>query len=373
MQLNTGGKIMINKTVECPKCKTHIKIQGNPGEVTKISCPNCNTTGKFSFPGEISKIGTNNSYNTIEVKNLTKNFNGFKALDNVSLNVRKGEITGFVGPNGAGKTTTIKILTNLLTPTSGHAYINNIDVSKTPTKALLSVGSLIEVPGVYDYLTPHEMLKYYAKVHRMNKNEIDQRITGALKLVKLADWEHKKIGTFSTGMQRRLAIAKAILHNPDILILDEPVNGLDPKGIKDIRNMLKQFKSEGVTIFLSSHMLNEIRDTCDRIIFLDGGKVVTQGTIEEIMNRIKIDTIEVEFLDQLNEKDIEKIKSIPEIISFEKENGFFKIKFDGESETSNKILTKLTKQGLKVVSFSINKADLESFYVSIMNDEKGVN
>ena len=165
---------MINKTVECPKCKTHVEIQGNPGEVTKISCPNCKTTGKFSFPGEISKIGTNNSYNTIEVKNLTKNFNGFKALDNVSLNVRKGEITGFVGPNGAGKTTTIKILTNLLTPTSGHAYINNIDVSKTPTKALLSVGSLIEVPGVYDYLTPHEMLKYYAKVHRMNKNEIDK-------------------------------------------------------------------------------------------------------------------------------------------------------------------------------------------------------
>ena len=193
-----------------------------------------------------------------------------------------------------------------------------------------------------------------------------------MKLVKLADWEHKKIGSFSTGMQRRLAIAKAILHNPDILILDEPVIGLDPKGIKDIRNMLKQFKNKGVTIFLSSHLLNEVRDTCDRIIFLDNGKIVTQGTIGDIMSRIKIDTIEVEFLNQLSEADIKKIKGMAEIISFEKENGFFKIKFDGEPITSNKILTELTKQGLKVVSFSTQKADLESFYVSIMNDEKGV-
>ena len=361
---------MIIKNVECPKCKTHIKIQGNPGETTKLSCPNCNTEGKFTFPGKISTIKTND--NVIEVKNLTKTFDDFKALDNVSFNVKKGEITGFVGPNGAGKTTAIKLLTNLLTPTSGHAYINTINVNKNPTKALLSVGALIEVPGVYDYLTPHEMLIYYAKVHKMNKNKIDQRIKDALKLVKLADWEYKKIGSFSTGMQRRLAIAKAILHNPDILILDEPVIGLDPKGIKDIRNMLKQFKSKGVTVFLSSHLLNEVRDTCDRIIFLDGGRVVTHGTIEEIMNRIKIDTIEVEFLNQLSEVDIKNIDSIPEVNSFEKENDFFKIKFDGKAETSNKILTKLTKQGLKVVSFSTKKADLESFYVSIMNDEKGV-
>jgi len=363
---------MISKTVKCPKCKTHITIQGNPGETTVLICPTCNTKGKFTFQKEKVEIKTISGHNTIEVKNLTKSFNGFKALDNVSFNVKKGEILGFVGPNGAGKTTTIKLLTNLLTPTSGHAYIDNINVNKNPTKALLSVGSLIEVPGVYDYLTPHEMLLYFGKIHRMNKNEINQKIKEVLKSVKLSDWEHKKIGSFSTGMQRRLAIAKAILHNPNILILDEPVNGLDPKGIKDIRNMLKQFKNEGVTIFLSSHLLNEVRDTCDKIIFLDGGKIVTQGTIEEIMNRIKIDTIEVEFLNQLTDADIKKIKSIPEVNSFEKENGFLKIKFDGKPETSNKILTKLTKQGLKVVSFSTNKADLESFYVSIMSDERGV-
>jgi ABC-2 type transport system ATP-binding protein len=363
---------MISKTVVCPKCKTHVTVQGNPGETIVLLCPNCNIKGKFTFQKEKAEIETISDHNVIEVKNLTKMFNGFKALDNVSFNVKKGEILGFVGPNGAGKTTTIKLLTNLLIPTSGHAYINNIDVNKNPIKALLSVGSLIEVPGIYDYLNPHEMLIYFGKIHRMNKNEINQKIKDVLKIVKLSDWEYKKIGSFSTGMQRRLAIAKAILHSPDVLILDEPVIGLDPKGIKDIRDMLKQFKSKGVTIFLSSHLLNEVRETCDRIIFLDGGKIVTQGTIEEILDRIKIDTIEVEFLNQLTEVDIKKIENIPEINSFEKENSFFKIKFDGKPETSNKILTRLTEQGLKVVSFSAKKTDLESFYVSIMNDEKGV-
>jgi len=363
---------MISKIVECPECKAHINVQGTPGETTYLSCPNCNAKGKFTFPKEKVEIRTSSNISTIEVKNLTKSFNDFKALDTVSFNVKRGEIVGFVGPNGAGKTTTIKLLTNLLTPTSGYAYINNINVNKNPKKALLSVGSLIEVPGVYDYLTPHEILTYFGKIHRMNKNEINQKIKEVLKIVKLSEWEHKKTGSFSTGMLRRLAIAKAILHSPDVLILDEPVIGLDPRGIKDIRDMLKQFKSKGVTIFLSSHLLNEVKETCDRIIFLDGGKVVTQGTIEEIMHRIKIDTIEVEFLNQLTEVDIKEIETIPEITSFEKENDFFKIKFDGKPETSNKILTKLTKQGLKVVSFSTKKADLESFYVSIMNDEKGV-
>ncbi|MDH7517786.1 MAG: ABC transporter ATP-binding protein [Candidatus Thermoplasmatota archaeon] len=361
---------MITKTIMCPNCKTHLTIQGKPRETIVILCPNCNIKGKFTF--KKTEIKTVSDYNIIEVKNLTKMFNGFKALDNISFNVKKGEILGFVGPNGAGKTTTIKLMTNLLTPTSGQIYINNIDVNKNPKKALLSVGSLIEVPGVYDYLTPYEMLKYFGKIHRMNKNEINQKIKEVLKIVKLSELEHKKIGSFSTGMQRRLAIAKAILHSPDILILDEPVIGLDPKGIKDVRDMLKQFRNKGVTIFLSSHLLNEVRETCDRIIFLDDGKIVTQGTIEEIMNRTKVDTIEVEFLDQLTESDIKKIESIPEINSFEKENGFLKIKFDGKPETSNIIITKLIAQGLKVVSFSTRKADLESFYVSIMNDEKGV-
>ncbi len=363
---------MMSQTLQCPQCKSQVTIQGNPGETILLSCTNCNTKGKYIFPGNLSPRRINNNSNVIEVKNLTKNFKGFIALYNVSFTIKKGEITGFVGPNGSGKTTTIKLIMNLLTPTSGNVYINNMDVIKYPTKALLSVGSLIEVPGVYDYLTPHEMLKYFAQVHKINKNEINQKIKETLKIVKLTEWEHKKIRSFSTGMQRRLAIAKAILHSPELLILDEPVIGLDPKGIKDIRDMLKQLKSKGVTIFLSSHLLDEVGMICDRIIFLDGGQIVTQQTIDEIKNKTKIDTIEVEFLEELTDANITKIKNISEIIRFDKENGFFTIRFDGKPETSNLILTKLVKQGLKVFSFSTKKGDLESYYISIMNDEKGV-
>jgi ABC-2 type transport system ATP-binding protein len=158
----------------------------------------------------------------IQIEDLTMEYsNGFKAVDNVSINVKRGDVVGYLGPNGAGKTTSIKILTNLLKPTSGHAYINGIDVNKRPKEALQSVGALIEVPGIYDYLTPREILTYFGKIHNMTKEKIDERIKEILKLVKLSDWEHKKTGSFSTGMLRRFGIAKAIFHNPEILIGDQ--------------------------------------------------------------------------------------------------------------------------------------------------------
>ncbi|MCK4348897.1 MAG: ABC transporter ATP-binding protein [Thermoplasmatales archaeon] len=308
----------------------------------------------------------------IEVEKIVKRFGDFTAIDGVSFKIKKGEIVGYLGPNGSGKTTTIKLLTNLLTPASGHAYINGIDVNKKPTKALLSVGALIEVPGIYDYLTPHEMLTYFGKIYKMDKREINQRIKEVLRVVKLSDWENKKIGSFSTGMQRRLTIANTILHNPDILILDEPVIGLDPKGIKDVRNLIKQFKSEGITVFLSSHLLHEVTETCDRVIFLDGGKVVTQGPIDEIMNRIPVETIEVKFLNPFSKEDIKKIRSIEGIHNPEIGDSIIKINFDGKPETSSKILIELVEHGFKVISYAPQKRELEDFYISIMNDERGV-
>ena len=149
----------------------------------------------------------------LEIENLTKVYrNGYTALSDVSFKVGKGEIVGYLGPNGAGKTTTIKILTTLLKPSAGHAYVDGIDVNAEPQNALRNVGALIAVPGVYDYLTPHEMLTYFGKIHRIPKSRLKQRIVDVLKKVKLSDWEHKKIGSFSTGMARRLGIAKAMLH-----------------------------------------------------------------------------------------------------------------------------------------------------------------
>src|SRR5512136_472138 len=258
----------------------------------------------------------------IETENLAKTYGKtFKALDGVSLQIKRGEVVGYVGPNGAGKTTTIKILTGLVRPTSGHAYVNGIDVAAKPREALCSIGALIEVPGVYDYLTPHEMLTYFGRVYGMRRDVIDRRIRETLELVRLPDWEHKKSGSFSTGMLRRLTIAKAILHKPDILILDEPVLGLDPKGIMEVRELLRQFHSEGMTVFLSSHLLSEVAEVCDSVIFLDKGKVVSVDSMEGIGQRMDHGVVSVRFLRPLSEADIERVKAIDLIRNVEVKNG----------------------------------------------------
>jgi len=309
----------------------------------------------------------------IETKNLVKRFNHFTALDGISLQIEKGDIIGYVGPNGAGKTTTIKILTTLINPTSGFAYINGIDVSKRSTETLRDIGALIEVPGIYDYLTPNEMLTYFGKVYRMNNDEIKRRMKETLGLVRLSDWENKKIGSFSTGMQRRLAIARAIFHNPNVLILDEPVLGLDPKGIKDIRELMRYFNSQGITIFLSSHLLSEVAEVCTKIIFLDEGRVTAFEAIEDIINKNKSTEITIKLLKSLSEEEVNKLSSIEQIKTAKAENDTIRITFDGKPETSYQILSRMISFGYEIVTYNIEVTELEDYYISIMGDEKGVN
>ena len=312
---------------------------------------------------------TNDDY-AIRTENLTKRYGrGVLALDDVSIKIGHGEIVGYLGPNGAGKTTTIKVLTNLLRPTAGHAYINGIDANKRPKETLCHVGALIEVPGVYDYLTPRDTLTYFGKVHGMTSKDIDDRIEEVLKLVKLDEWENKRIGSFSTGMQRRFGIAKAIFHTPDILILDEPVLGLDPKGLRDVRHRIKDFQKDGMTIFLSSHLLEEVSLTADSVIFLENGKVVDQDTVENVVARIQSKRISVQFLGPLSEADLARVQSIEAVSDLAPKNGGIEFAFDGSPDTSAEILAKMISMGLKVTAFQPERGTLEDFYVSIMNDE----
>lgn len=310
----------------------------------------------------------------IQTENLTKTYGKtFKALDGVSLQIKRGEVVGYVGPNGAGKTTTIKILTGLIRPTSGHAYVNGIDVAARPRDAIRSIGALIEVPGIYDYLTSHEMLTYFGRVYGMRRDLIDRRIKETLGLVRLPEWEHKKTGSFSTGMLRRLAIAKAILHKPDILILDEPVLGLDPKGIMEVREMIRQFRDEGMTVFLSSHLLSEVAEVCDSVVFLDKGKVVSTDSVEGIGRRMDRGVAAVRFLRPLSLQDAERLRSIDLVRNVDVNNGVAKLHYDGKPESSVQILKLLVSLNLDVVSYTAEGVGLEEYYVSVMSDEKGVN
>jgi len=312
----------------------------------------------------------------IEVRNLSKRYsNGVVALKDVSFRSYKGEIVGYVGPNGSGKTTTIKILTNLLASTSGSTYIKGIDVKKYPKEALRHVGALIEVPGIYDYLTPNEMLTYFGRVHRMSRTRIKERIEEVMGLVKLAGWEEKKIGSFSTGMQRRLVIAKAIFHEPEILIMDEPVIGLDPKGIKMVRELVEELAAGGTTVFLSSHLLKEVAETCHKIVFLDKGKVVEQGPLKKFIGK-GLNLIKVRFLSELANKDIDRLSSLELIKKVEPDDSDPRevaISYDGEPGTSSRILAEMIGQGHRIVSYTPVSSSLEDFYISHIGEERGVN
>ena len=307
----------------------------------------------------------------IETRNLVKKYNGFTALDGISFNIEQGDIVGYVGPNGAGKTTTIKILTTLLKPTSGHVYINGADVTKRSREMLRDIGALIEVPGIYDYLTPAEMLSYFGKIYRMPINEIKKQTKETLGLLKLSDWEHKKIGTFSTGMQRRLAIAKAIFLRPKILILDEPVLGLDPEGIRDIRELIKKFNSEGVTVFLSSHLLGEVAAVCKKVIFIDKGRITDYDSIDNISKKNISKVIDAKFLKPLSKEELIELEKIELIKSIKANNESVLIGFDGKQETSSQILKRIMSLGYEIASFNVESIGLEDYYLSIMSDEKG--
>lgn len=311
----------------------------------------------------------------IRTENLVKKFgDNIIAVDDVSFDIDKGEVVGYLGPNGAGKTTTIKILTNLIEPTSGTACINGIDVNKYPKEALKDVGSLIGVPGVYGYLTPQEVLTYFGKVYRMSQREIDQRIEEVLEMVNLSDWRHSKIESFSTGMERRLAIGKSIFHGPSILILDEPVLGLDPEGIREMRELIKSFQKKEVTVFLSSHLLDEVSKVCDSVIFLYDGKVVERDSVEMIDQMMKqFRLIEVEFLNDLSEDDLRRLDELSIIEDIEKINRrkFRITKEEGDPASTAHMLRSVIEEGYDIISYSPKKSDLEDFYVSLMGERGG--
>lgn len=232
----------------------------------------------------------------IEVTNVSKMLSRRRVLDAVSFNVPKGSITGFIGPNGAGKTTMIRILTGLISY-QGTAKLNGISVSNKK-EALKSVGAMVEAPVFSLYMTGYQNLYALSMLDEsMNKQQRKERIKEVLELVGLNGREHHKVKGYSLGMKQRLGIAQALLNHPDLLILDEPTNGLDPMGIKEVRDIiLKLNREQGVTIFVSSHLLGELEKICDHYIIIQEGKIVKQGSKERILIEGGSDQLEDAFL-----------------------------------------------------------------------------
>lgn len=221
-------------------------------------------------------------YMSIEVENITKTYGTQKALDNVSFSVKKGEIVGFLGPNGAGKSTLMKILTTYLTADEGEAVVNGFDVTSAQKSVQQSVGYLPEHNPLYLDLYVREYLEFSADVHKTDKSRIQE----VIELTGLTPECHKKIGELSKGFRQRVGLATALLHNPDVLILDEPTTGLDPNQLVEIRELIKNIGKDK-TVFLSTHIMQEVQAICDRIIIIHKGKIVEDAQLADLGNNLE--------------------------------------------------------------------------------------
>lgn len=212
----------------------------------------------------------------LEIKNLTKTYGKRKVIDNISLEIQEGEIFGFLGPNGSGKTTTIKMILRLIEKDSGEIKIKGYDNKKEFEKAMEYIGAIVENPDMYNYMSGKDNLKLHARLRNIDEKRIDE----VLELVGLKDRAKEKVKKYSLGMKQRLGLALTLLHKPRVLILDEPTNGLDPAGIKQLRNILKEIAhKDGVAVFVSSHILSEMQLMCDKIAVIDNGKIVKTENI----------------------------------------------------------------------------------------------
>jgi len=323
----------------------------------------------------------------IRFKNLTKKFEDFHAVSNINIDIKRGEIVGFLGPNGAGKSTTMKMMAYLLKPTKGEIWIRGngrLQKLSNHNKDYLldNIGFLIENPAFYGNVTPRMILKYFAKLKGYPKNKVNQRIQDVIEMFGLSNWIDKKIKTFSKGMRQKIGIASAIIHNPDIVVLDEPQTGLDPQARREVRDFILDLKKMGKTIFLSSHLLYEISEVADRIAIINKGKIIAFDTIDNLESKAKKSIINIELLDHPEEDNLESVLNhLKEIITpytgvsnkinwlnYKKDAKIFQILFDGNPKNQLKILKVLLRHDYKVIEFSVPKAGLlEDLFIDLIN------
>jgi len=306
----------------------------------------------------------------IVLENLTKEYgNGakLKAVDSLNLTVKKNSFVGFLGPNGAGKTTTIKMLTSLLRVTSGKAYLNGIDVVGDPKNALADVGAVVETPEFYPYLSPNETLEYLGKLRGMGEKDIKRRTKEVLATVKMGKWADARIGSFSKGMKQRVAVAQALLHEPSTIILDEPTSGLDPRGMVEVREVLKELKKLDYTIFMSSHLLNEVQEICSEVAIIDQGRLLAYDSVEALVSQIESRRLDVRVAGVVKGKVLDKLRLNPGVQELKLLNpSQFTIDFKGDDSQQAQLLLDIQALGYRVVQFKESGEALENLYMSMI-------
>lgn len=298
---------------------------------------------------------------SIEVVNISKSYGAQKALDAISFSVKKGEIVGFLGPNGAGKSTLIKILTTYINADEGSAAVNGFDVNSNQKAVQLSVGYLPEHNPLYLDLYVREYLAFNADVYKVVKS----RINDVIELTGLSSESHKKIGQLSKGYRQRVGLANALLHNPDVLILDEPTTGLDPNQLVEIRNVIKNVGKDK-TVFLSTHIMQEVEAICDRVIIINNGKIVTDKKLDKLISADKEQIIEVEFDYKIEE---EAIAKMPHLKSYKNTHDMvWELTFLSDKDMRPTVFDFAHENGLKTLQLNQKNKNLETIFREITKE-----
>lgn len=305
----------------------------------------------------------------IRVENLVKNYGKFRAVDDLSFEIGKGEVFGFVGANGAGKSTTMKIAAGLLKPTTGTIFINGHDVRKDISKAKHSIGYMPDFFGVYDDLKTMEYMNFYCGIHEIPIEERPQIIDGLLELVNLLDKKDFYVDNLSRGMKQRLCLARALIHDPQVLILDEPASGLDPRARIEFREIIKTLKEMDKTIIISSHILLELSEICTTIGIINNGRLVTKGTVSEIQKQLShLSRIKLRAVGDMADV-IVLLKESPNVSEVVEANGYLEFSYGGSDLERAELLKSLIEKNAKVFHFEETAGSLESIFMHLTKGE----
>jgi ABC-2 type transport system ATP-binding protein len=304
---------------------------------------------------------------SLEAVQLTKRFGSFTALDHLNLKVEGAKCVGFLGPNGAGKTTTLKMFTDLIFPSEGEAFINGVSVQKDRKRALSVCGDLIESPEIYPSLTPREAFEMSGALRGMRSDEIASRTAEVLEEVRMSEWIDEKFGSFSKGMKQRTNVAAALLSDPEVVILDEPSTGLDPRGMAEVRSIVRSLKRGRRLVFMSSHILSEVVDVCDEVALIDHGRLLLYDTLSNATKRLNRSTtsVELSFVGPVSDAALDtQVALIPGVAGVTRVDAQrARVVIAGGPEVQSRVLEGLVGAHLGLLSFEPSQSALEELYL----------
>ena len=310
----------------------------------------------------------------LKIDSLTKNYGSFPALKGLSLEIPDGALHGFVGPNGAGKTTTMRILATLMKPTSGTAFVDGTDVVKDGQKARKLVGYMPDFFGVYDSLKCWEYLDFYARCYRIGAEERKKMTRRLLELVQLEEKEDEYVDALSRGMKQRLCLARSLIHDPKLLILDEPASGMDPRARAEMKGILRTLREMGKTVLISSHILPELAEMCDSLTILDHGELVFSGSVEALNDKMNGNApLDIRLTEGCGEENVETavrcLKEMPAVNEILREEPYLlRIRLENGADVCSDVLRQLVMKGVPVIDFHRAPMNLEKVFMEVTQD-----